>query len=131
MNCNIFRNLGTYSTPTCDAGWTTAHIATLNSSYIGYHNHANTSRTWCLKDAGESTGGTNPCTKHGANRIAFGTGRESFAAAILEVLNTNLSKFTCICYCSGLLVNKILLMKFGVMHKFFKSCNYRCYVGCR
>ena len=105
MSCNIFHNLGTRSTPTCDAGWTTAKIATINSSYVGYHSYANTSRTWCIKDAGESTGEENPCTKHGASRIAFGTGRESFAAAILELLNTSLSKSMYIC------IGDVLILK--------------------
>ena len=97
LNCNICRNLGTRSTPTCDAGWTTAHIATMNSSYVGYHTFANTSRTWCIKNVGESTGEKNLCTGYGASRIAFGTERYDFAAAFLEYLNTSTGKSMRIC----------------------------------
>ena len=91
INCILFRNLATRSTSQCDSGWVTAQITSLNNS-IGYHAVANVTRTWCIKDFGQSTWENDPCPYDGAERITFGTGQTSFAAAFLEFLNTSAGK---------------------------------------
>ena len=69
----------------------TAKISSVNTS-IGYHNFADVSKTWCIKIMDESDGNTDTCINEGANRIAFGTGRASFAAAFIELLSQNVGK---------------------------------------
>ena len=68
-----------------------AQIADINTAF-GYHDFANTSRTWCIKFVGDSTGEDDLCVDEGATRITFGEGRQSFAAAFIELLSQNIGE---------------------------------------
>ena len=74
-------------------GWITAKIASKDSS-VGYHEFANTSKTWCLKVLnGLGEGQHDKCVHEGAKRITFGEGRKDFAAAFIEVLAQNVCMY--------------------------------------
>ena len=73
----------------CKPGWTPAKIADINTA-LGYHEFANTSRTWCIQLLARSTEKDDLCVLEGANRITFGERRTSFAAAFIEFLSQNI-----------------------------------------
>ena len=73
----------------CKPGWTPAKITDINTVF-GYHEFANTSRTWCIKLIDRSTEEDDLCVQEGAKRITFGVGRTSFAAAFIEFLSQNI-----------------------------------------
>ena len=73
----------------CKPGWTPAKIAVINTA-LGYHEFANTSRTWCIQLLARSTEKDDLCVLEGANRITFGERRTSFAAAFIEFLSQNI-----------------------------------------
>ena len=58
----------------------------MNTS-IGFHKLADVTKTWCLKDFGESEGSDDLCIREGATRFSFGPSQESFAAAVLDLLS--------------------------------------------
>ena len=79
----------------CDEtnGWITTRIANKDSS-VGYHEFANTSKTWCLKVMQvPQTGKMDECVDEGTKRITFGRNRQDFAAAIIELLANNLGMY--------------------------------------
>ena len=79
----------------CDEanGWITARITNKNSS-VGYHQFANTSKTWCLKVMElPQPGEMDECVQEGTKRITFGRNRQDFAAAIIELLANNFGTY--------------------------------------
>ena len=86
------RKLGT---DLCDEtnGWITARITNKDSS-VGYHEFANTSKTWCLKVMeAPQPGDIDECVQEGTKRITFGRNRTDFAAAVIELLANNVGTY--------------------------------------
>ena len=63
----------------------------MNTS-IPFHTLADVTKTWCLKDFGESEGSDDLCIREGARRFSFGPSQESFAAAVLDLLSKTVGK---------------------------------------